>query len=134
MNGWGSVFLTVTADGIALPCHEARMLPGVEFSDVRGASLEWIWYESPGFNKFRGDEWMQEPCRSCPEKTRDFGGCRCQAYLLTGDPANPDPVCDLVPQHHLVQEAIDRAQRDRALTKPIVFRDDRNSRRLGRNT
>jgi len=133
MNGWGSVFLTVTADGIALPCHEARMLPGLSFSDVRSASLEWIWVESPAFNKFRGDEWMREPCRSCPEKTRDFGGCRCQAYLLTGDPANADPVCDLAPHHHIVQEAIDSAQRDHALTKRIVFRDDRNSRRLGRN-
>ena len=130
MNGWGSVFLTITADGIALPCHEARMLPGLGFSDVRSASLEWIWYESPAFNKFRGDEWMKEPCRSCPEKTQYFGGCRCQAYLLTGDPANPDPVCDLTPQHHIVLAAIDSAQRDRALTKPIVFRDDRNSRRL----
>ena len=105
MNGLGSVFLTVAPDGTALPCHAARMLPGLEFPNVRDASIEWIWFDSPAFNHFRGDAWMKEPCRSCPEKTKDFGGCRCQAYLLTGDAANADPVCDLSPHHHLVTEA-----------------------------
>jgi PqqA peptide cyclase len=130
MNGWGSVFLTVTPDGTALPCHAARMLPGLAFPNVRSASLEAIWYDSEGFNRYRGDAWMKEPCRSCPEKVKDFGGCRCQAYLLTGDPANADPVCDLSPHHHLVTEAVARARDAKVQAKPIVFRDDRNSRTL----
>src|SRR5271170_2241442 len=111
MNGLGSIFLTIAPDGTALPCHAARMLPGLDFPNVRGASVEQIWYESEGFNHYRGDAWMKEPCRSCAEKTRDFGGCRCQAYLLTGDAANADPVCDLSPHHHLVTEAVARADR-----------------------
>jgi len=128
MNGWGSVFLTVTPDGTALPCHAARMLPGLAFPNVREASLEAIWYDSEGFNRYRGDAWMKEPCRSCPEKVKDFGGCRCQAYLLTGDPANADPVCDLSPHHDRVTQALLAAQVGTA--RPIVFRDDRNSRAL----
>ncbi|HET9391272.1 MAG TPA: pyrroloquinoline quinone biosynthesis protein PqqE [Steroidobacteraceae bacterium] len=131
MNGLGSVFLTVSPDGTALPCHAARMLPGLKFPNVREASVEWIWRDSPAFNHFRGDAWMKEPCRSCPEKTRDFGGCRCQAYLLTGDPANTDPVCDLSPHHHLVTEMVARADQGRPRTEqPLVFRDRRNSQEL----
>jgi len=132
MNGWGSVFVTVTADGVVLPCHEARMLPGLSFPNVRDHDLRWIWYDSPGFNAYRGDGWMQEPCRSCPDKAKDFGGCRCQAFMLTGDATNADPVCDLSPHHHLITEAVERADRPSlpAGVKPIVFRDDRNSRAL----
>ena len=110
MNGWGSVFVTVQSDGTVLPCHEARMLPGMTFPSVREHDLRWIWYDSPGFNHFRGDEWMKEPCRTCPEKTKDFGGCRCQAYMLTGDAANADPVCDLSPHHDMVTAAVAKAQ------------------------
>jgi len=127
MNGLGSVFLTIAPDGIALPCHAARMLPGLTFPSVREASLDWIWRDSPGFNHFRGDAWMKEPCRSCPEKTKDFGGCRCQAYLLTGDAANADPVCDLSPHHHLVTAAVAGAGQRRVAEKPLLFRDHRNS-------
>jgi PqqA peptide cyclase len=132
MNGLGSVFLTVTPDGTALPCHAARMLPGLTFPNVRTESVRSIWYDSEAFNRFRGDDWMKEPCRSCPEKTRDFGGCRCQAYLLTGDPANADPVCDLSPQHHLVTDAVAAAdawesERSEAGRKGLVFRDHRIS-------
>lgn len=132
MNGWGSLFVTVTADGVVLPCHEARMLPGLTFPNVRDQPLRWIWYDSPGFNAYRGDGWMQEPCRSCPDKVKDFGGCRCQAFMLTGDATNADPVCELSPHHHLVTEAVERADRPAlpAGVKPIVFRDDRNSRAL----
>jgi pyrroloquinoline quinone biosynthesis protein E len=130
MNGWGSIFLTVTPDGTALPCHAARMLPGLAFPNVRDADLSAIWYDSEGFNRYRGDSWMQEPCRSCPEKVKDFGGCRCQAYLLTGDAASTDPVCDLSPQHHLVTDAVQQARQAALQVQPIVFRDDRNSRRL----
>ena len=135
MNGWGTVFLCLTADGLALPCHEARMLPGLEFPSVRDESLRWIWYESPAFNRYRGDEWMKEPCRSCPEKAKDYGGCRCQAYLLTGDPANADPVCDKSPEHAIVTQAVERAEQARVAvaTKPVLFfRDDQNSRTLSR--
>ena len=135
MNGWGSIFLTVAPDGTALPCHAARMLPGLAFPNVRDASLESIWYDSEGFNRYRGEGWMKEPCRSCPERTKDFGGCRCQAYLLTGDPATADPVCDLSPHHHLVTDAVLAARSPPAEVKPILFRDDRNSRLLaGRAT
>jgi pyrroloquinoline quinone biosynthesis protein E len=132
MNGWGSVFLTVTPDGTALPCHAARMLPGLAFPNVRDSGLEAIWYDSEGFNRYRGDAWMKEPCRSCPEKAKDFGGCRCQAYLLTGDAANADPVCDLSPDHHRVTDAVAQARLRDSTARPIVFRDNRNSRTLAR--
>jgi PqqA peptide cyclase len=126
MNGLGSIFLTITPDGTALPCHAARMLPGIEFPNVRTSSVESVWYHSDGFNHFRGDSWMKEPCRSCPEKHKDFGGCRCQAYMLTGDAANADPVCDLSPHHHLVTEAVARADTlPRVEEKPLIFRDHR---------
>jgi len=135
MNGWGALFLTVTADGLALPCHEARMLPGLTFPNVRDHDLRWIWYDSPGFNAYRGDSWMKEPCRSCPDKVKDFGGCRCQAYMLTGDATNADPVCGLSPLHHVVTDVVDKAQNPtapRVEVKPIVFRDDKNSRALSK--
>jgi PqqA peptide cyclase len=132
MNGLGSVFLAVAPDGSALPCHAARMLPGLTFPNVREQDLRTIWYESAAFNRFRGDEWMKEPCRSCPEKHRDFGGCRCQAYLLTGDAANADPVCELSPHHALVTAAVEQAERMVAggggqPSAPLMFRDHRIS-------
>jgi pyrroloquinoline quinone biosynthesis protein E len=112
------------------------MLPGLSFPNVKSASIEHVWFESQGFNHFRGNDWMKEPCRSCPEKTRDFGGCRCQAYLLTGDAANADPVCDLSPYHHLVTEATARADAGAGagaapvVEKPLIFRSPANSSRL----
>ena len=136
MNGWGSVFITVTADGVVLPCHEARMLPGLSFPNVRGADLKSIWYGSQAFNQYRGDSWMKEPCRTCPEKAKDFGGCRCQAFMLTGDAANADPVCSLSPHHQVIHDAISQSQRAAAQqnikTIPIIFRDDANSRLHGK--
>lgn len=134
MNGWGAVFLTVTADGLALPCHEARMLPGLDFKNVRDHDLRWIWYDSPAFNAYRGDAWMKEPCRSCPDKVKDFGGCRCQAYLLTGDATQADPVCALSPHHSRVTDIVDQAQLSSTTVeiRPILFRDDRNSQRLSK--
>lgn len=136
MNGWGSVFITVTADGVVLPCHEARMLPGLSFPNVRGADLKSIWYDSQAFNQYRGDSWMKEPCRTCPEKAKDFGGCRCQAFMLTGDAANADPVCSLSPHHQVIHDAISQSQRAAAQqnikTIPIIFRDDANSRLHGK--
>ena len=135
MNGWGAVLLTVTADGLALPCHEARMLPGLDFKNVRDHDLRWIWYDSPGFNAYRGDAWMKEPCRSCPDKVKDYGGCRCQAYMLTGDATQADPVCALSPHHQRVTDMVDQAQlpiNPAVEVRPIVFRDDQNSRRLSK--
>ncbi|HWK55431.1 MAG TPA: pyrroloquinoline quinone biosynthesis protein PqqE [Hyphomicrobiales bacterium] len=129
MNGWGKVFLNIAPDGLALPCHEARMLPGLDFPNVREHSLEHIWYESDAFNRYRGDGWMKEPCRSCPEKERDFGGCRCQAFQLTGDAANADPVCALAPEHALISAAVERAEWQAQGIQPLVFRLDKNSRR-----
>jgi len=131
MNGWGNIFLTIAPDGVALPCHAARQLPGLEFPNVRDASIEWIWNESPAFNKYRGYDWMQEPCRSCPEKTKDFGGCRCQAYMLTGDATDADPVCSLSPDHGIILDAIDKAQqKPTGSAQPLVFRNPRNSKAL----
>jgi PqqA peptide cyclase len=133
MNGWGNIFLTVTPDGTALPCHTAKMIKQLDFPNVRDMSVQDIWYASPGFNHFRGDAWMKEPCRSCPEKEKDLGGCRCQALMLTGDAANADPVCDKSAFHHRVQEAVAYAQvpdAQRTVVKPLVFRDPKNSRQL----
>ena len=131
MGGHGSVFLAVAPDGTAMPCHAARMLPDLELPSVRSADIRSIWYDSQAFNHFRGEAWMKKPCRSCPERVKDFGGCRCQAYLLTGDAANTDPVCDLSPHHHLVTEAVARAERTAAPTvrgeHVLVFRDHRTS-------
>jgi len=133
MSGLGSVFLGIAPDGTALPCHAARMLPGLQLPNVRDSDIRAIWYDSPAFNRFRGEAWMKEPCRSCPERTRDFGGCRCQAYLLTGDADNADPVCDLSPHHHRVTEAVARAEQvaaaaaDGVREQALVFRDHRIS-------
>jgi PqqA peptide cyclase len=129
MNGWGAIHLTIGPDGRALPCQEARNLPGFEFPSVREHSLEWIWRDSPAFNRYRGDDWMMEPCRSCPEKTRDFAGCRCQAFLLTGDAANPDPACARSPHHHLIEQAL----RERGANRvELVPRDRRHGAGLSR--
>jgi pyrroloquinoline quinone biosynthesis protein E len=125
MNGWGQIFLTVTPDGTALPCHSARQLP-VQFPNVKERSLDDIWYRSFGFNKYRGNDWMKEPCRSCDEKEKDFGGCRCQAYMLTGDAANADPVCSKSQHHGKILQA--RAEAEAPADVPMTFRNERNSR------
>jgi pyrroloquinoline quinone biosynthesis protein E len=104
VGGWGRRSLNVTPAGRVLPCHAAEIIPGLEFWNVREHSLADIWRSSPAFNAFRGTDWMQEPCRSCAMKEKDFGGCRCQAFLLTGDARNADPVCHLAPQHARVGE------------------------------
>lgn len=126
MNGWGSVFMLVTPDGTVLPCHAARQLPGFDFPNVQTSSVKDIWQNSDAFNRYRGDAWMKEPCRSCPEKEKDFGGCRCQAFQFTGDAANADPVCDKSPLRGLVDEAISSA-RSTTNEKPMIFRNPKNS-------
>lgn len=133
MNGWGAVFLTVAPDGTALPCQGARQLPGIEFPNVREHSLSAIWHESDAFNRFRGFDWMLEPCRSCAEREKDFGGCRCQAFQLTGDAANADPVCDKSPYRDRVDAAIERANRVAASethVERLRYRNPRTGRKL----
>ena len=134
MNGWGNIFLTITPDGKALPCHTARMLPGLEFPDVRTSSVREIWYESEGFNRYRGTGWMKEPCSSCPEKENDYGGCRCQAYMIANDPAAADPVSDKSPFHNRITEVVDRAQiaGNAAQVKPLIYRGPKESLQLDR--
>jgi len=105
-GGWGKLYLVITPNGMVLPCHGATSITTLTFDDVRKHSLAWIWEESSAFKAFRGDEWMKEPCRSCPRKAVDFGGCRCQAFALTGDAANADPVCTLTPLRRIVDEAL----------------------------
>lgn len=102
MGGWANVSFTVTPDGRALPCTAAAGIETLRFDSVRERGLAWIWRESEAFNAFRGPDWMREPCRSCDRRHQDFGGCRCQAYLLTGDARNADPVCILSPDHQKV--------------------------------
>lgn len=137
VNGWGSMFLTVTPDGTALPCHTAKMLPGLAFPNVREQALREIWFESEGFNRYRGTGWMKEPCASCDQREVDLGGCRCQAFLIANDPAMADPVCVKSPQHERVLAAVERAEAApaRGVTEhPLVFRDPVNSRRLAPST
>jgi pyrroloquinoline quinone biosynthesis protein E len=111
MGGWGRLQLTVTPNGNALPCPAAHTLDLPQAS-VRERSLEWIWEESPLFQRFRGTEWMPDPCRSCDRREIDFGGCRCQAFQLTGDAARTDPVCHLSPDHQIVAELVKAANGD----------------------
>jgi pyrroloquinoline quinone biosynthesis protein E len=133
MNGWGSVFLGIAPDGTALPCHAARSLPGLDLPNVRDASLVDIWYDSHAFNAFRGDGWMREPCRSCDERENDHGGCRCQAYLLTGDAAAADPVCAKSEHHGQIEQVVTLARRPvrDSEAQPLIFRSRDNSLLLG---
>jgi len=109
MYGWGQRFLIVNPAGDVLPCQTASEIPALRFDNVRDHSLHWIWTESAAFNRFRGTAWMPEPCRSCERREIDFGGCRCQAFLLTGDAANTDPVCSLSPHHQRLVNFVERS-------------------------
>jgi pyrroloquinoline quinone biosynthesis protein E len=102
MGGWGRKLLLITPSGDALPCHAAQIIPRLSFENVKNRSLREIWNSSEAFQKFRGQEWMQEPCKSCDRRDQDFGGCRCQALLLAGDAAATDPVCSLSLKHSTV--------------------------------
>jgi pyrroloquinoline quinone biosynthesis protein E len=110
MGGWGRRIMLIDPSGHALPCHAAGVIPGMHFDNVRQHSLEWIWRESATFQRFRGEEWMPEPCKSCDRRAEDFGGCRCQAFLVTGDATATDPVCSLSPSHHLIETALSAAR------------------------
>ena len=121
MNGWGRKYLTVNPGGFVLPCPTAFEIADLRFETVRAKSIRWIWEESESFNRFRGTEWMPEPCRSCPRKEIDFGGCRCQAALLTGDASNTDPVCELSRHRVLIDEVISSHRGDTG-TGSLLFR------------
>jgi PqqA peptide cyclase len=115
MGGWARRFINISPAGKALPCHAAESLPGLDFPSVRDTTLAAIWYDSPAFQRFRGTEWMPEPCRSCDRREIDWGGCRCQAFALTGDAARTDPACALSPDHPVMAEAV-AARRDAPFT------------------
>ncbi len=116
MSGWGARFINISPAGKALPCHAAETLPGMTFPSVRESRLADIWNSSDAFQRFRGTAWMPEPCQGCELREIDWGGCRCQAFALTGNAAATDPVCDRSPDHGLVLEALGAAGDDRAWT------------------
>jgi pyrroloquinoline quinone biosynthesis protein E len=120
MDGWGRRFIVVAPDGLVLPCHAAHTLPGLVFDNVNDRSLAEIWRSSAGFGAFRGEAWMPEPCRSCDRRTVDFGGCRCQAFHLTGNAAATDPVCPLSPDHGLITDA--RRGTREPVSAPFAYR------------
>ncbi|SPC17507.1 Coenzyme PQQ synthesis protein E [Cupriavidus taiwanensis] len=137
MNGWGTTFLGVAPDGTALPCHAARMLPDLVLPNVKTGTLRDIWQHSDAFRRFRGTQWMPQPCRSCEHREADLGGCRCQAFLVTGDAAATDPACAQAPGHGRLREIVLEGRLAAAQTAaqareyPMVFRSDANSLRLG---
>jgi PqqA peptide cyclase len=118
MGGWGRRLMLINPSGKVLPCHAAEVLPGFAAENVRQKALDWIWRESSSFQRFRGEEWMQEPCRSCDRRTEDFGGCRCQAFLLAGDQTVTDPACSLAPAHGIVESAVREANADAVVAQP----------------
>ncbi|MFZ0377255.1 MAG: pyrroloquinoline quinone biosynthesis protein PqqE [Solirubrobacteraceae bacterium] len=129
MGGWGRTALVVAPNGDVLPCQAASTIPGLEFDNVREHALGWIWNESDAFTRFRGTEWMQEPCRSCPlgRQEEDWGGCRCQALRLAGDAAATDPVCQFSPHHRALIDA-----RESARTETFVYRTMKRPAQLRR--
>jgi pyrroloquinoline quinone biosynthesis protein E len=126
MGGWGRTYMCINPTGEVLPCHAAKVIPGLRFETVRDGSLATIWRDSPGLNAFRGDGWMREPCRSCDRKEIDFGGCRCQAFMLAGNAAEADPICRLSSHREMVESALN----DEGADADLVYRDAKNSRRL----
>lgn len=116
LHGWGARGMCIDPTGDVLPCQAARAISGLRFENIGDRDLRWIWEESESFNRFRGTDWMPEPCRSCPDKLLDFGGCRCQAALLTGDAANTDPVCGLSSARGAVDALISEATSESELS------------------
>jgi pyrroloquinoline quinone biosynthesis protein E len=112
MGGWGRKLMLINPAGTVLPCHAAEVIPGMTFESVREKTLEWIWRESASFCRFRGEDWMPEPCRSCDRRAEDFGGCRCQAFLLAAEATVTDPACSLAPAHGIVEAAVHEANSD----------------------
>jgi pyrroloquinoline quinone biosynthesis protein E len=146
MAGWGSVFMVVAPDGLAMPCHSARMLPGLSLPDLNDTPVRDAWFHSEAFNRYRGQAWMNDTCGSCDERGKDFGGCRCQAFLVTGDAAATDPVCPKSSHRGRIDDMLASADADRrqaarsgieaqplrfvpgaAKRAGLVFRGDENS-------
>jgi len=119
MGGWGQKLMLINPSGKVLPCHAAEVIPDMKFENVREQTLDFIWQQSPSFQKFRGEAWMPEPCRSCDQRAQDFGGCRCQALLLAGDASATDPACSLAPAHHIVEIALAEANSGDAVSQPV---------------
>jgi PqqA peptide cyclase len=119
MGGWGQRLMLINPAGKVLPCHAAEVIPGMQFENVRKRPLEFIWRESPSFQRFRGEDWMPEPCRTCEQRAVDFGGCRCQAFLLTGNASATDPVCSLAPSHHIVEAAVAGSNANGKVSEPF---------------
>jgi pyrroloquinoline quinone biosynthesis protein E len=128
MGGWGRSYMCINPTGEVMPCHAAAVIPGLRFESVRDSALEKIWRDSPAMNAFRGDDWMMEPCRTCARKEIDFGGCRCQAFMLAGNAAEADPICRLSPHHGIVESM----RTVPATDAPLIYRDVKNSRALGK--
>lgn len=120
MGGWGQRLILINPSGKVLPCHAAEIIPQLTFENVREKTLQEIWRDSPSFQKFRGEDWMPEPCRSCERRSEDFGGCRCQALLLAGDVTATDPACSLAPAHHVVQRALEQANSNDSISQPVL--------------
>lgn len=119
MGGWGRRLMLINPEGKVLPCHAAEVIPDLSFENVRERTLDWIWQDSPSFRRFRGEEWMPDPCRSCEKRTEDFGGCRCQAFLLAGDATVTDPACSLAPEHAIVESAVREANSSATVAEPV---------------
>jgi PqqA peptide cyclase len=128
MGGWGRSYMCINPIGAVMPCHAAAVIPGLVFESIRDGALKKIWRDSPAMNAFRGDDWMMEPCRSCERKEIDFGGCRCQAFMLAGNAAEADPICRLSPHHGIVESM----RKDSAADDPLIYRDAKTSRELGK--
>ena len=125
MGGWGQRTIVISPNGDVLPCQVARSISELTFDNFQDYSLDWIWYKSAAFNRFRGMDWMNELCSSCPRKTIDFGGCRCQAFLLTGRANATDPVCYLSPDNHLIFQA--QKQGQKAIPTTLAYRSVREA-------
>ncbi|MFD7458377.1 MULTISPECIES: pyrroloquinoline quinone biosynthesis protein PqqE [unclassified Streptomyces] len=125
MGGWGAVSLTVSPDGTVLPCPAAAALPDLDPPNVRDHPLAWIWDHSEAFTRYRGTDWMADPCRGCSRRDEDFGGCRCQAYALTGDASRTDPACQLSPDHGLVRALTEDTTGGTAVPSPVPIRPRR---------
>jgi len=119
MEGWGRRFIVVNPEGLALPCHLAHRISGLRFEHVTQRRLADIWHHSAGFNRFRGDDWLPDPCRTCERRAIDFGGCRCQTFHVMGDADMTDPACSLAPGHHHIESA--RTQAGRTTGIPVLF-------------
>jgi PqqA peptide cyclase len=120
MGGWGRKLMLITPTGEALPCHAAQIIPGLRFDNVKDRSLREIWESSEAFQKFRGEAWMQEPCKTCDRREQDFGGCRCQALLLAGDASATDPVCSLAPTRGQVDAILKAANKPSAVEPTLT--------------